>query len=112
MQFWTISWRSFSLPNRIPVLGYQMSVGFSIHGQEFDEYGAAENVNDAQPARTRVYARIKTLSGTKAEERRARAREVERIWREGRAEKKEDRTGREGERTTMEDRAEEDEGEG
>lgn len=25
------------------------NVGFSIHGQEFDEYGAAEDVNDAHP---------------------------------------------------------------
>lgn len=81
---------SFSLPNGISIVGYRTHIGFSIHRQEFDEYGA-ENINDAHP-RARELTRGQKAGRNKSG-REVRAREVERTWREGRAEKKKDCAG-------------------
>lgn len=105
--FFPLEWYSHC---RIPYA----CIEFSILRQEFDEYDAAEDVNDAHPRARELYARTKSRAEQKRK-REARARGVERTRREGRAEKKEDFTGR-GERVN-EQRwrvgvAEEDEGEG
>jgi len=42
--------------NDITIDEYRTHVGFSIHWQEFDEYGVAEDVNDARP-RAREFTR-------------------------------------------------------
>jgi len=104
---------SFSLPNDIPIVRYRTHVGFSIHGQEFDEYDAAEDVNDAHsPAHelTRGQKAGRNKSG----------REVRARGRADRSEEKEEqkrkRIAREAERVNEQrwrvGAAEEDEGEG
>lgn len=103
---------SFSLPNGISIVGYRTHIGFSIHRQEFDEYVQQKTLTML----TRAHASLredKKPGGTKAEEKCE--REVERTWREGRAEKKKDCAGRRervNEQRWRIGTAEEDEGEG
>lgn len=69
-------------------------IEFSILRQEFDEYDAAEDVNDAHP-RARELTRGQKAERNKSGRENARTRGRADTRREGRAEKKEDFTGRE-----------------
>lgn len=93
---------SFSLPNGISIVGYRTHIGFSIHRQEFDEYGAAEDVNDAHPRARELTRGQKAGRNKSGREVRARGRaDMER--RKSRKEKGLRGREREGERTTVED---------